>query len=126
MPNIRKDLNIAGANLWYLVGLIDGDGSIRKWEHSSNKNEQWSLRIYSGSNKFLVWLDKRIQKHMKAYGKIHPKNSLYVLKFGKIAAKQILGACYYENCFGLRRKVRLAQQCCSSVVGWTRSKTVYN
>ena len=28
MPHKRKDLNIIGANLWYLVGLITSDGCL--------------------------------------------------------------------------------------------------
>ncbi|MBU1091000.1 MAG: hypothetical protein KKC42_04065, partial [Candidatus Omnitrophica bacterium] len=35
----------------FLRGVIDGDGCIRGWIHPSNKREQWSLRIYSGSEK---------------------------------------------------------------------------
>ncbi|MBU0895403.1 MAG: LAGLIDADG family homing endonuclease, partial [Candidatus Omnitrophica bacterium] len=28
MPHKRKDLNITGSNLWYLVGLITSDGCL--------------------------------------------------------------------------------------------------
>lgn len=30
MANRRKELNIEGANLWYLVGLITSDGCLSK------------------------------------------------------------------------------------------------
>lgn len=30
MPHVRKDLNIVGADLWYLVGLITSDGNMSK------------------------------------------------------------------------------------------------
>ena len=30
MPHRRKDLNIVGADLWYLVGLITSDGNLSK------------------------------------------------------------------------------------------------
>jgi len=111
----------------FLRGLIDGDGSIRKWKHPTNFREQWSLRIYSGSEKFIKWLYEKIKEYFKACGRIHQyktQGSLYVLKFGKIAAKKILGECYYENGFALQRKYILAKQCVNSREGWKASKTV--
>ena len=111
----------------FLRGLIDGDGSIRSWKHPTNFSEQWSLRIYSGSRKFLEWLDGKIQEYLKVYGKIHCCNkvgTVYVLKFGKMAAKEVLKFCYYDNNFSLERKNKLARQCIYSRIGWQRSKTV--
>ncbi|MCK9613981.1 MAG: LAGLIDADG family homing endonuclease [Candidatus Omnitrophica bacterium] len=111
----------------FLRGLIDGDGSIRSWKHPTNFSEQWSLRIYSGSRKFLEWLDKKIQKYLEVYGKIHrndKRNAIYVLKFGKMAAREVLKSCYYKNNFSLERKNKLAQECICSRMGWQKSKTV--
>lgn len=112
----------------FLRGLIDGDGSIRRWFHSENLLEQWSLRIYSGSRKFLEWLEGKIKDSLKSNGKIYTYNNqktVFVLKFGKMAARIILGNCYYENSFSLSRKNRLAHQCINSLVGWQRSKTIF-
>ena len=111
----------------FLRGLIDGDGSIRRWIHPTNFREQWSLRIYSGSNKFIEWLDGKIQEYFKVYGKIHQGNkagSVYVLKFGKMAAREVLKRCYYKNNFSLERKNKLAKECVHSYTGWKNSKTV--
>src|SRR3989338_5295989 len=69
----------------FLRGLIDGDGSIRSWKHPTNFREQWSLRIYSGSRKFIEWLDKEIEKYMGVSGRTYQHNrqgTQYVLKFG--------------------------------------------
>lgn len=111
----------------FLRGLIDGDGNIRRWIHSGNGGEQWSLRIWSGSRRFCEWLQHIIEHLLKAKGRIHLETRrfhLYTLKYGKVAAKAILEKCYYEGAFGLERKVRLAQDCIASPVGWTKSKTI--
>lgn len=114
----------------FLRGVIDGDGCIRKWFHPTNEREQWSLRIYSGSPVFLSWLHVRILEIFGAKGKIY-KNDLkktdnsHVLKFGKLAAQEILFKCYgSKDTIMLKRKAKLANLCVSSKRGWGRSKTV--
>jgi hypothetical protein len=108
----------------FLRGLIDSDGCIRAWIHPSNKREQWSLRIYSGSSEFISWLNNVAENLLKVRGKIHKNGAnLWVLKYGKMAAKEISRNCYYENCFGLDRKIKLAQECMHSYAGWSKSKT---
>jgi hypothetical protein len=111
----------------FLRGLIDGDGCIRSWIHPTNKREQWSLRIYSGSIKFLEWLEATIEKILGSRGKLYKHNKqgcCYVLKFGKMAARQIVQQCYYPESFSLERKNLLAEECVSSYIGWNRSKAV--
>jgi hypothetical protein len=116
----------------FLRGVIDGDGSIRNWKHSSNKREQWSLRIYSSSLKFVEWLQKEVEYSFKAKGRVHryekekPRADMFVLKYGKLAAQVILAKCYYDNALALDRKARLAKECCASLAGWKQSKTVLN
>ncbi|MFC1675121.1 LAGLIDADG family homing endonuclease [Candidatus Omnitrophota bacterium] len=110
----------------FLRGLIDGDGCIRSWVHPANKREQWDLRIYSGSSKFLGWLGQMIGVILKARGKIYRHNkqgSCCVLKFGKMAARQIIQQCYCPGSFSLARKHLLAEECINSNIGWERSKT---
>lgn len=128
-----KSLNLKGLNIVeeffadFFRGLVDGDGCIRKWLHPSNSREQWSLRIYSGSKEFIDWLKNITEQLLQVSGKVHRNaNNTWVLKYGKMAAKEIIKQCYYENCFGLERKIKLAQECCSSRIGWTRSNTVLN
>lgn len=111
----------------FLRGLIDGDGSIRNWSHPTNFREQWSLRIYSGSKNFLEWLDDKIRIFLKARGRLYQYNkqgTAYVLKFGKMAAREIARKCYYDGCFALQRKAMLARNCIDSYKGWNRSRTV--
>lgn len=119
----RKSLTLARVDVpeeWFadfLRGVIDGDGSIRNWIHPSNGIEQWSLRVYSASRPFVEWLGGQIEKQFEVTGAIHqdvrkgPKSNLFVLKYGKIAAKVILGECYYKGSLGLERKARLAGEC---------------
>lgn len=111
----------------FLRGAIDGDGCIRNWIHPTNKREQWSLRIYSGSEEFINWLNNTTQQLLKVSGRIH-KNAAgtWVLKYGKMAAKEISRRCYYRNCFGLKSKIKLANECLGSYKGWRQSKTVLN
>ena len=109
----------------FLRGVIDGDGCIRNWTHPTNGKEQWSLRVYSASPSFLKWLKLCVEKSFFVKGQIHHSAaSTLVLKFGKLAAKQILKKCYYEGCLSLDRKTKLAQMCCASGSGWGTSKTL--
>ncbi len=50
------------------VGVIDGDGGIRRWIHPTNGCEQWEITLVG----------------------ISKKRSKYTLKYGKLAAKAIL------------------------------------
>ena len=129
MPNkslILEDIDVPDQYFTdFLRGVIDGDGSIRQWTHPSNGGKQWSLRIYSGSRIFVVWLRQRIEALLNAKGKIHEDvGTINTLKYGKIAAKEILSKCYYKGCFGLQRKIVLAKNCVLSCSGWSKSKTV--
>lgn len=109
----------------FLRGLIGGDGCIRRWLHSSNQKEQWSLRIYSGSQKFIEWLKENTQRLFGIQGRIHQgANNLWILKFGKMAAQVLTKKCYYSGCFGLQRKIDLVNLCQSSRRGWMKSKTI--
>ena len=109
----------------FLRGLIDGDGCIRKWTHASNGTEQWSLRIYSGSMDFVAWLKNEMVALLKVKGKIYREaDHQWILKYGKLAAQVILKKCYYGGCFGLERKILLADNCRSSKKGWNTCRTV--
>jgi hypothetical protein len=113
----------------FLRGLIDGDGSIRSWIHPTNFRQQWSLRIYSGSKKFLEWLEVKIKEHLRSCGRMHSSHepgTVYVLKYGEMAAREIVKRRYYKNCFGLERKIKLANECVGSYRGWDKSKTIFN
>lgn len=111
----------------FLRGLIDGDGCIRRWIHPTNKREQWSLRIYSGSRDFIEWISDRTKEILRVEGKVHPVegiNNGYILKYGKMAAKVILDKCYYSNSLNMERKFKLARKCVDSYKGWKKSQTV--
>lgn len=106
-------------------GIIDGDGNISRWIHSTNKHEQWSLRIVSGSERFIKWFAGVAMKYFDVSGRLHvaqskqKKNPLYLVKFGKIATKIILSKSYYPDCLALPRKQAQATLCIKSGNGWS-------
>jgi hypothetical protein len=111
----------------FLRGVIDGDGCILRWEHPSNNNEQWSLRIYSGAEHFIKWLQNTIESRLRARGRLYKERfTLWTLKYGKMAAAKIIKNSYYEGCLALDRKMVLAKRCINSPRGWVRSKTILN
>ena len=121
-----SSLNVPGQFFYdFLRGLIDGDGCIRKWTHASNGAEQWSLRIYSGSTAFVAWLKNTIEALLKVKGKIYREaDHQWILKYGKLAAQVIMKQCYYDGCFGLERKILLADNCRASKRGWNICRTI--
>lgn len=110
----------------FIRGVIDGDGCIRNWIHPQNGREQWSIRIYSGSNLFLQWLSKKIAILYGLYGALHQNQSgnVSVLKYGKMATQRLLILCYSEGSLCLQRKYRKARECIESTTSWSKSKTV--
>jgi len=111
----------------FFRGLIDGDGCIRKWVHPSNYGEQWSIRIYSGSPKFIMWVKNIAESLLKIRGKLYKQSkSQWILKYGKMAAIEIAKKCYYKNCLSMERKRNLARECFGSYRGWNKSETVFN
>lgn len=94
----------------FLRGIIDGDGCISTWIHKSNLHRQWSLRISSAAPLFIKWLKEEVEKYFDVRGRLHKdkrKNKehfIYILKFGKLAAKIILKQIYYKNALSLVRK----------------------
>jgi len=128
-PN--KSLSVGALNISrkyfvdFLRGVIDGDGCIRKWTHPDNGCEQWSLRVYSGSGIFIKWLNYMTAGLLNITGRVYKEDdNKWILKYGKMAAKEISRKCYYKHCLGLDRKIRLARECVNSHKGWGASKTV--
>lgn len=92
MPHRRKDLNIAGPNLWYLVGLITTDGCL--------SSDGRHINITSKDEKYLI----KLKNELGLNNKIRAKNE------GR----------------SMDRKAKLANECCLSYEGWSKSKTVLN
>ena len=126
-----KELNIPDRYFGdFLRGVIDGDGSIRGWIHSTNNHMQWSLRVVSAAPVFINWLANEIGKTYSINGKMHvrasddKRNAIYLLKFGKLAAKIILADIYYRGCLALDRKLKSSIKCLESKDGWSAFKTL--
>ena len=114
----------------FLRGVIDGDGCIRKWIHPTNGHLQWEVKIVSAAEHFSKWLYNNIEQDFKVRGTlmtypiaIKRKNTLYVLKYGKMAAQKIL-SCYTHSTLALARKCVLAEECIQAENGWSKSVTV--
>jgi len=132
----RKSLTLGPLNVPenyfsnFLRGVIDGDGNIQKTIHTTNRNVQWSLKIVSASPNFLPWLKRIIKKLYSLEGKIYKsshrnrKNPLYVLKFGKFAAKIILRDCYVKGQIAMQRKLKIAQECIQSRNGLSKYRSL--
>lgn len=94
----------------FLRGVIDGDGHISRWIHKTNLHQQWSLRITSAAPLFIQWLKDETEKYFNVNGRLYgflpknKKNYIYILKFGKLAAKIIIKQVYYKNALSLNRK----------------------
>lgn len=115
----------------FLRGVIDGDGNIRCWVHSTNGREQWTVRIVGCSRPFLLWLQQMIERLWGVQGAMHTepasctrRHAKHTLKFGKLAAKALLSECYYRGALALTRKAHLAEACIAAKVGWRKSLTV--
>jgi len=109
----------------FLRGVIDGDGGMRRWIHPTNGGEQWNLRISSGSADFIAWLQEEISRRVGCSGKLYKNESgVFRLKYGKMAAREIIRRCYYKNSFAVARKQRLAEMCLLSRLGWRHSKLI--
>lgn len=109
----------------FFRGVVDGDGSIRRWTHPGNGGEQWSLRVFSASPPFLEWLKTTLLRLVGIDGRIHQgHDGVWVLKYGKLAAQRVLRECYDEGVPALARKRKLALSCAAAENGWKRSKTV--
>ena len=85
------------------------------------------MKIVSGSKLFLEWLEKRIYTNFRVTGGLYKNNSgkfeWYFLKYGKLAAAEILRSCYIPSSLHLHRKYELAKKCVNAKRRWRQSKT---
>lgn len=100
----------------FFRGVLDGDGSIRKWKKSNSNYTQWYFKISSGSEKFLIWLSQKLEENFDAKSSIHyenyPGRACYILKVSeKASVRKILQVCYENAALALSRKQMQALEC---------------
>lgn len=84
------------------------------------------MRIISGAPIFSGWLKEKTEKSFGVKGKLYSylmkdkKNPIFIIKFGKLAAKIILKKCYYKNCLSLDRKLKIVKKCLKSENGLSK------
>lgn len=88
----------------FIRGVIDGDGCIRSWKHSSNGLTQWYTSVTSASFSFISWLKEIIEKEYKIEGRLHTtlvsrKNPIYRIKFGKLASQVLFTKFITQDAF---------------------------
>jgi len=112
MPHKLKQLNIEGANLWYLVGLITSDGNL--------SSDGRHIDITSSDYEFLLGI-KELTGIKNKIGIKYGNN-----KKQKAFRIQIANRNFYDFLLsiGLRQN-KLAQRCVHSYAGWRKSKTVF-
>lgn len=99
----------------FLRGLIDGDGCIRNWKLPGSGKDQWSVKVTSGSEHFLVWLKNRLSCLFEVTGHVYfesyKTSSAYILKVSsRRDVLKVLVACYMNDGVALQRKRLKAHQ----------------
>lgn len=98
----------------FLRGCFDGDGNYNEFVHSESRHAQLRIRLYSASEKFLVWVQGEVARCVPKCGgwiRKEPGSSVYVLSYGKRGAVAILKRMYTRTTrFSLSRKYGIAKK----------------
>jgi len=96
----------------FLRGEWDGDGSIiycrdKRWKNSYAV----SISFASGSEKFLIWLQKEINFRLKTTGHISRGCRVLQLRYAREDSKKVFDAMFYNDSLPhLKRKFAKAQK----------------
>ena len=96
----------------FLRGEWDGDGTIvctrdKRWKSSYSI----SLGFASGSQSFLVWLQKQINNRLYTTGHLHKGKRVLQLRYARADSRKIFDAMFYEESLPcLERKFAKAQK----------------
>jgi hypothetical protein len=108
-----KSVNIPDAFFFdFLRGEWDGDGTMYLSKDLRWKNSYVvSLGFASGSERFLEWLQKEINKRLQTTGHIHRGKNVLQLRYAKADSKKIITAMFYKKDLPhLKRKFAKAQK----------------
>lgn len=108
----------------FLRGHLDGDGSITTYKQTYTKKNldtniynRLTLRFISASQTHMKWLQSKIIDIFHVTGRLHISkankigNSMYILKYGKIDALELLSKIYYsDEILCLKRKRNIYEQ----------------
>lgn len=81
----------------FVRGLLDGDGSIHIYQHPETKNKQLKLRFFSGSRKFLFWLQSSLHHKLKIRGQINRVVGAWLLVYSKRESLKLIKYIYYSK-----------------------------
>ena len=96
----------------FLRGEWDGDGTIyiskdKRWKNSHIV----TLGFASGSEQFLIWLQKEINKRLRTTGHIHRGQRATQLRYARTDSRKVFDAMFYaKNLPHLPRKFAKAQK----------------
>jgi hypothetical protein len=102
----------------FLCGCIDGDGSIRFFQHPESKHPQLRVSLCSASKEFLLWTKNNIALFGITGGFILEGKRAYILNYAKADSIKLLNKIYYNNFPpSLQRKFLVAQSFLKDHVG---------
>jgi len=94
-----KAIKVPGRYFFDFVrGEWDGDGTIycsqdKRWKNSYVV----SIAFASGSNLFLVWLQKEINKHLGTTGHVQKNTKAFQLRYARKDSKKLFDAMFYKE-----------------------------
>ena len=120
----------------YLRGAIDGDGNIQtysdKYNYYKGRNyvtQRLFIRIVSGSERHIVWLQNKIQELAQLHGAIirkpppdEKRSPLWELKFAKKESMKLITWVYYDPSVPCLQRKRSIAENALKIIGEQRQK----
>ena len=108
----------------FLRGLLDGDGCVTSFKHAESKYPQIRIKFASGSKKFLIWLDSKVDSYLGIKGRIEKIPRLWGLVYYKGSSLKLLREIYRKpKVFSERKYLRAKQLLLQNKGGWCNWQT---
>lgn len=92
----------------FIRGLFDGDGCITSFNHPECRKPQIRIKFASSSEKFLIWIRKKIDSLIRSKGNIETIPRAFELVYYKGDSVRLLRNIYRNPGFYLNRKFERA------------------